>query len=110
MSDFESLPCKFDTPTSSTKQSTTTADDSVIRHDFNGVLLELIKKINIKTALFIFIIGIFLFSDIFIEHILSSIPDATDGIETTTKGTIIQLTILSIAYIIFDMLIQCNIL
>ena len=75
--------------------------------DFPSISIELLKKINAKVAIFLMIIGIFLFSDIFIEIM----PDSYKSGDTpTTHGTILQLTLLVISYLVLDLLIQGNII
>lgn len=74
--------------------------------DFSHMLVDLFKKINVKIAIFIFLIGIFVFSDLFIEIFLNKFNGAVDGHETTTKGTMIQLMMISVSYIILDLLVQ----
>jgi hypothetical protein len=80
------------------------------RDDFSSMLIDLTKKVNIKIAIFLFLLGIFIFSDLFIEMILSKFNGAVDGTETTTKGTILQLLFMSISYIVIDLLVQGEIL
>lgn len=76
-------------------------------HDFPSMSVNLLQQINIKVAIFLFILGLFLFSDIFIKTILSTFSNTIDGIDyPNTKGTIIQLVFLVIAYIIIDLLVQ----
>jgi hypothetical protein len=80
------------------------------RDDFSSMLIDLIKKINFKVAIFLFFLGIFIFSDIFIDIVLNKFNDAVDGNEPTTKGTIIQLLFITISYMAFDLLVQGEIL
>jgi hypothetical protein len=77
--------------------------------DFPSMFVKLFSRINIKVAIFIFILGLFLFSDIFIKNILSSFKGAVSDLGyPTTNGTVIQLIFLIIAYLIVDLLIQGN--
>ncbi len=70
-------------------------------------LARLIKKVNYKTAILIFLIGILIFSDIFTNNVLINIDGATyDGEKISSKGTTIQLMILSLCYIVIDLLRQ----
>jgi hypothetical protein len=80
------------------------------KDDFSTMLIDLFKKVNLKIAIFLFLLGIFIFSDIFIEMILSQFSGSVEGSETTTKGTIIQLIFISVSYIILDLLVQGEIL
>jgi hypothetical protein len=62
-----------------------------------------------KIAVFLFILFIFLSSDVFVDRILSS-PDNTyaEGRYCTTKGTIIQGLLLSFGFIIIHTLVTCG--
>ena len=74
--------------------------------DFPSMATDMIKGINWKIAFFIFILGIFIFSDVFIEMCLVNFTDTIDGDCPTTKGTIIQLLFLVLGYIILDLSVQ----
>jgi hypothetical protein len=75
--------------------------------DFPSMFVKLLSRINIKIAIFIFILGLFLFSDIFIRNILSTFNGAVSDLGyPTTNGTVIQLLFLVIAYLIIDLLVQ----
>ena len=76
--------------------------------DFPSMGVNLIKKINFKVSIFLFFIGIFIFSDIFIENILPK--NTIDGFCTNTQGTMIQLLSFVIAYIILDLMVQGEII
>ncbi|MGL5936425.1 MAG: hypothetical protein ACRCZI_12490 [Cetobacterium sp.] len=75
------------------------------KEDFISMFSDLFNTINYKVAILLFIIGLFIFSDIFIELFLVDVGGAVDGDETTTKGTMIQLTLLTVGYIIADLLV-----
>jgi hypothetical protein len=76
--------------------------------DFPSMGVDLIKRINFKVAFFIFILGLFIFSDIFIEILPTSYQDGTNC--TNSYGTVVQMVILVILYIIIDLLNQSGIL
>lgn len=76
--------------------------------DFPSMGVNIIKKINFKVAIFLFLFGIFIFSDIFIENFMSK--KTIDGYCANTHGTMIQLTIFVILYIILDLLVQGGII
>ena len=85
-------------------------EKSYDRDDFSSMTIDLFKKINFKVALFIFIIGIFIFSNTFIDLVIRPIPGTVNGYDETSKGTIIQLLFLSMAYIVLDLSVQGGIL
>jgi hypothetical protein len=65
-----------------------------------------VNCINFKIAIFLFFVGMIVFSDLFIEKFLSNIDNTTQGECTTTKGTMIQLIIFILCYIVIDLLNQ----
>lgn len=75
--------------------------------DFPSMLVKLFSRMNIKVAIFLFIFGLFIFSDVFVRTILSNFNNAVNQLEApTTHGTILQLTFLVIGYILIDLLAQ----
>lgn len=76
--------------------------------DFPSIGVDLIKKINFKIAIFLFFIGLFIFSDVFIENFLPK--NTIDGYCTDSKGTMIQLLIFVFMYLVVDLLIQGGII
>lgn len=81
-------------------------DDKCKKTDFVSVGGNIISNINLKVAFFIFLLGMVIFSDIFIT-ILGKFSSANvDGSCTTTQGTFIQLLLLVIGYIILDLLVS----
>lgn len=78
--------------------------------DLFDVVSSLSGKINFKIAICLFALVIFLNTNTYVEFVLSSVKGATDGINMTTKGTIITALILSLAYIALDLLVQYELL
>ena len=74
--------------------------------DFMKMTGNLIGNINYKVAFLLFMIGMIIFSDIFIDGFLSHISDTVSGECPTTKGTMLQLLFMVIAYIIVDLVVQ----
>lgn len=62
-----------------------------------------------KTAVFLFILFIFISSDVFIDRVLSS-PDNSyaEGRHCTTKGTVVQGVLLSLGFIFINTFVTCN--
>lgn len=71
---------------------------------------NLLSNINYKVAFLLFVVSMILFSDVFIEGVLSGFSGAVDGDCTTTKGTMLQLLFMVIAYIILDLIVKYDIL
>ncbi len=71
---------------------------------------NLLSNINYKVAFLLFVISMIIFSDVFIEGVLSGIDGTVEGDCTTTKGTMLQLMFMVIIYILLDLIVQYDIL
>jgi hypothetical protein len=107
MSDVETLD---EMPVHSNKLNEDDLDEyeSENSDDLPSMCVDLIRNIPVKQSFFIFILGIFIFSDIFIEHILVNFSNSVVADMTTSKGTGLQLLFLIMGYIIVDLLIKGN--
>jgi len=72
--------------------------------DFPSICTELLKSINWKVAFFLYLISILIFSDLFSETMLTK--DSMDGDCPNTKGTMIQITVLVLCYLVLDLIVQ----
>jgi hypothetical protein len=90
-----------------TSQSTRKKTDKTDLMKISGGILS---NINYKMAFLLFIIGIIIFSDVFIENIIQPFGDTVDAECTTTKGTMIQLSFLTIGYLILDLIVKYEVL
>jgi hypothetical protein len=68
------------------------------------MFFSLLKNVNIKIAVFLFFIGMIIFSDLFMNNVLSKFNNSLYGECTTTKGTVIQLLLFVLAYLVLDLL------
>ena len=75
------------------------------KSDFVSVGGNLISNINYKLIILVFIFGMVIFSDTFMNGVLSKISNTIDGEVATTKGTMIQLTLICLFILIADLLI-----
>jgi hypothetical protein len=108
MSDTEILEEVSTTPNNTSSQKNTASAENECS-DFPSMGVDLIKRINIKIAFFLLMIGLFLFSDIFIEKFLPM--NYQDGTNVpNTMGTTVQLIILVLCYIVIDLLSQGGVL
>jgi hypothetical protein len=78
--------------------------------DFMGIFADFFVSINYKLIFLLFIIYLFLHSDMFVDKVLSKVKGAVDHRSPTNKGTFITGLVLVIFYMIFDMLIQSRII
>jgi len=76
------------------------------KSDFMEVGGNIFTNVPYKLTFFMFFIGMLLFSDLFINNVLSGIPDTVDGECPTSKGTIIQLLLYCLSLIICDLMIK----
>lgn len=78
--------------------------------DFVNASSSVIGNINFKLIFYMFLLGIILFSDLFISNVLTHIPDSVDGEYVTNKGTMIQLLVYSLGLLVFDLVIKYDII
>ncbi len=76
------------------------------KSDFVEIGGNIVKNISLKLGIFTFIFGLFVFSDLFIDMFFGKNNNYADGETTTTKGTIVQLTILCIFAVVINLLIN----
>lgn len=75
--------------------------------DFPSMFMKLCSRINVKVAIFVFVIGLFIFSDIFVRSILGAFNNAVGQLGApTSHGTVIQLLFIVFGYIVIDLLVQ----
>ena len=88
-----------------------TSADDLKPHDFPSMFARLVSKINLKVAVFLFLVGMFILSDMFVMNVLASFSGAVRDDETpTSRGTIIQLVFIVLAYIAIDVLSSTGVL
>jgi hypothetical protein len=71
---------------------------------------NLLTNINYKVAFLLFIVGIIIFSDVFVDGVLSKFSNTVDGGYATTKGTILQLVFFVLAYILLDLITKYEVI
>ena len=76
--------------------------------DFISMGKELFDNMDIKMAIFLFIVGMIIFNDVFVTNVLGKVKNAAFQGDATNKGTMIQLLLLSICYIVLDLLVAGN--
>ncbi len=79
------------------------ADDG---DDFPAMFTDLFHGVPWKISLFLFIVMLFIYSDIYVELFLNSIDGAVEGDCPTSKGTLIQITTTILCYIVLDLLVH----
>jgi hypothetical protein len=80
------------------------------KSDFITIFSDLFNNINYKVAILLFILGIFIFSDSFIETFLTGFKDSVEGDSPTTKGTMLQLIFLTLGYVMLDLMVSGKII
>ena len=75
------------------------------KSDFVKVGGNLISNINFKMAFFLFFIGMIIFSDLFIK-ILCKTEGTVVGECTTTKGSMIQLLVFVLCFLVLDLVMK----
>lgn len=82
----------------------------IVPDDLISVTVDMLSNIQFKLIGFIFIIFIFLSSDVFINRILSRINGAVYYKSSTSYGVILQGLVLVVLVILIDILITQKIL
>lgn len=76
------------------------------KSDFMKIGGNIFSNIPYKLTFFMFLVGMLIFSDLFIDGFLHGIPGAVDGECASSKGTIIQLLLFCLALIMLDLMIK----
>jgi len=85
-------------------------ESKISSDDLPSITSDIFNAINYKVMFFIFLLGILIFSDVFIELFLAPINGAVYADVPTNKGTIIQLLVLTVGYALADLLVKGKIL
>jgi hypothetical protein len=80
--------------------------DDCTKSDFMRISGNVFSNVPYKLTLFMFIVGMLIFSDLFIDGFLHGIPGAVGGECASSKGTIIQLLLFCLAHIMLDLMIK----
>jgi hypothetical protein len=78
--------------------------------DLMSLIMSVVGDVQYKFILLIFIMFIFISTDVFIFRVLDKFPGAVDMSTPTTRGTIIQGMFLVISCILIDISISNNII
>lgn len=78
--------------------------------DFVKLTGGLLANINYKVAAIMMAVGLLIFSDIFVGGFMSGVEGATFEGDVTSKGTVLQLLIFVMVYIIADVLVKYEVL
>ena len=90
----------------------TDTEDVIIHEKGSNGVISLVTGLGLgsfKTSIFLLILFILLHSDVFVDRILAS-PDNSyvEGREVTTKGMLVQGILLSVGYILINILVDCQ--
>lgn len=77
---------------------------AVINHDFPSIFTDIFKKINIKVSVLLGLITCIILSDSFIQILSTFGEKYVLGGDTTNIGTLIQVILIVLGYIIIDLL------
>lgn len=101
-----SEPIKFDDYDSDEEEDsqTTKTKKRKPKSDFVSMSSNLLFQINFKMGGILFLLGMIIMSHEFMDGFLHHIDGAVDGVCATSKGTIIQLTVFVLCYLVLDLL------
>ncbi len=92
------------------RDTSSTTGKKTNKTDLMKISGGILSNINYKMAFLLFIIGIIIFSDVFIDNIIRPFGDTVDAECSSTKGSMIQLSFLTIGYLILDLIVKYEIL
>lgn len=69
-------------------------------NDFTAMFGDMARGINYHALLILMITFFIMGSSLFVENVMSQVPDATDGKEITTYGLIVETVIFALIYIL----------
>jgi hypothetical protein len=78
--------------------------------DFPSMVKHLLYNVNWKLGIIVFILGFILFSNLFVDNVISKFPNTIDAGIVNTKGSIIQLILYVIILLTVDIMIRGNML
>ena len=78
--------------------------------DFPSMLWSFLSNINWKLAIIMFIIGVIIFSDVFINMFIAKIPNTMNVNIVNSKGSVIQLLCYTLSLVLADSAIRGKIL
>jgi hypothetical protein len=73
-------------------------------------LMEAVGKIQFKFLILLFVMFVFISSDVFIDRILVSFDGATELHSTTNYGVVLQGLFLVLGYVMLEILVDQNII
>jgi hypothetical protein len=76
------------------------------KSDFMTAGGTLLTNINYKVTALLFMILVVCFSDLFVDVVLTEVPDAIVTGQVTTKGTLIQVACVTFGYVASDLLVK----
>lgn len=85
---------------------TTDGENIKTNGDLGSLVYEIVRSANVKIAVLLFVILVFVNTTVFIDRILNKWPGTTDSGQLTERGVIIQSMLICLVYIILDMLIS----
>jgi hypothetical protein len=74
--------------------------------DIAGTFIGLLSMTNLRLFFIVFLLFIFVSSDVFIDQVLGRFEDAREHNCATTKGVIIQATIMVLLVMVMDVFIS----
>ena len=80
------------------------------KSDLLSMICNIIGKVQIKMGAYLWLLFILVNSTVFFDYGLSRFKNTISGSEVTTKGIMIQATILIILYLLLQLLVDSNIL
>jgi hypothetical protein len=78
------------------------------KDNLSSMLLDVFKRVNLKMGVFLFFIMLIVLSDFFVNTTLSEAYKYADT--PNTKGTLVQIIIITLLYLFLDLMISFEII
>jgi hypothetical protein len=81
------------------------------KDDFASMIIAFFEQIHMKSLVGLIIVMLLVFSDIFVDKFLNRVKGTTDGSNIpNSKGTLIQVLIVTILYALINMVVEAEII
>jgi hypothetical protein len=78
--------------------------------DFPSMFKNLLYNVNWKLGIVMLILGFFIFSNLFVDNVISKLSDTTELGMVNTKGSVLQLLAYTLILLSVDLMIKGNLL
>ncbi len=78
--------------------------------DFPSMVKHLLYSVNWKLGIIMLVLGFIIFSNLFVDNVISKMSNTTEMGMVNTKGSVIQLLFYTLTLLCIDLMIKGNLL